>query len=401
MKLFNAMTLWRVGCATVLLASTASFAADRGDDNVVTANDSDGDRIVDTIDVDDDNDGIPDVWEIAGNGLDVDTDKDGVPDRLDLDSDNDGILDWRESGAVISIDFSEMRVVSGRILGKVGLNGLHDALETGTDNGQVRYTLVNTDFPEDELPDAIDLDSDNDGLPDLIEAGVAPDFDNDNDGRIDSDASTGSVGNDGIPDRLQNTNDESCCDVNGDGVDDIVPRNTDGADFPDFQDIDSDNDGVMDLVEAGGSDFDGNGLVDNFFDSPVLDGMDDALLLIPLDQPDINGNALADFIDAFAQSGLPTSAEQPSNVPETPVLGNAPDITTQREPVPRPGGNILPIGEPADDDPAGGTIKTGLNAAGCSVQSSGMDFLLLVLTVLSMTVLGWRYSLRRSRRKVG
>lgn len=393
-----------VNCAQLaLLASLVGVQTASANLRVVTSNDSDGDRVVDTIDVDDDNDGIPDVLEIAESGLDIDTDQDGMPNRLDLDSDNDGILDWKESGAVMSVDFTNMRVVSGRILGEVGTNGYIDSLETDIDNGQLRFSLVNTDGSEDDLPDFLDLDSDNDGLPDLLEAGVDPSFDSDNDGRIDSDRSSASVGNDGIPDRLQSINDETCCDVNGDGVEDIVPRNSDNSDLPDFQDADSDNDGVSDIIEAGGSDFDGDGRVDNFFDSPVLDGMDDAILLIPYERPDANGNALADHIDEFIQTANAEPEAQPTNVPDvaTPAADDA-FGSVIKDPIPRPGENIMVANTalPADDDPGAddAIIKTGLNAAGCSVQSSGMDMLLLLLAVLSIAVLGWRNTLRKHRR---
>lgn len=390
-----------VNCSQLaLLAALVGLQTASANLRVVTANDSDGDRIVDTIDVDDDNDGIPDVFEIAESGLDIDSDQDGMPNRLDLDSDNDGILDWKESGAVMSVDFSAMRVVSGRILGEVGNNGYIDALETGIDNGQLRFTLVNTDGSEDDLPDFLDLDSDNDGLPDLIEAGVEPSYDSDNDGRIDSDRGSASVGNDGIPDRLQNVNDETCCDVNGDGVGDIVPRNSDNGDLPDFQDSDSDNDGVSDIIEAGGSDVDGDGRVDNFFDSPVIDGMDDAILLIPFERPDNNGNTLADHIDEFIQTGNQEPEAQPSNVPEsTTPTEDDPAGNIIKDPIPRPGENIMSASAalPADDDPGDAIVKTGLNAAGCSVQSNGIDMLLLLLSVLSIAVLGWRNTLRKQR----
>lgn len=387
-----------------MLMSAPSLASAQGaarGDEAVTSNDSDGDQVVDTVDVDDDNDGITDINEIAGNGQDVDTDRDGIPDRLDLDSDNDGVLDWQESGAVSSIDFSSLRVVSGRLLGPVGENGFINALETALDNGQMAYTLVNTDFPHDDLPDAIDLDSDNDGLPDLQEAGVDASLDNDRDARIDIDNGNGSVGNDGIADRLQSTNDQTCCDVNGDGVEDIVPRNTDLTDFPDFQDLDSDNDGVFDLVEAGGDDFDGDGRVDNFFDSPTIDGMDDTILSIPLVPSDNNGNAVPDHIDEFAQSGEPSGNTEIGNpVSITDPSADDQTVVMDRDPVARPGSNILPgdDNQPSEDDPGLGVVQTGLDASGCSIQSSGFDFLLLLMSVLSITVLGWRYTLRRGRR---
>jgi len=411
MKLRKVMSGLRYSLILPLLLSGAANASQAGDDHVVTANDSDGDRIVDTIDVDDDNDGIPDIEEIAGTGLDVDTDDDGVPNRLDLDSDNDGILDWKESGAVISVDFSAMRIVSGRILGKVGTNGFIDDLETAIDSGIMRYTLLNSDSNEDDLPDVLDLDSDNDGLPDLREAGVDASFDANNDARIDLDNVNGGVGEDGIADRLQTTDDKTCCDVNGDGVEDSVPRNTDNADLPDFQDLDSDNDGVSDLIESGGSDSDRNGRVDNFFDSPVIDGMDDAILLIPFETPDENGNAVPDFIDEFAQSGDVGPVEPATNTPTNESSGNdAPstdgaspdgaDATADRDPVPRPGGDIVsgPGSQPSEDDPATGVVNTGLSASGCSVQSTGIDLIVLLLSVFSIAILGWRYTIRRVRR---
>jgi len=464
MKLLNAMNSWFYLLVTLLLLISFANASQVDGEHVVTTNDADGDRIVDTIDVDDDNDGIPDVEEISGSGLDVDSDQDGVPNRLDLDSDNDGVLDWQESGAVMTVDFSGMRVVSGRILGKVGANGFIDDLETSIDNGLMRYTLVNSDSPEDDLPDMLDLDSDNDGLTDLLEAGVDASYDADSDARIDIDSVNDSAGIDGIPDRLQNTNDKTCCDVNGDGIEDIVPRNSDGSDLPDFQDLDSDNDGVSDLVESGGSDFDRDDRVDNFFDSPVLDGMDDTILLIPFEAPDSNGNAVPDFIDQFAQSGAVGTPEQPTNTvaaqkPDTdlptedepvvealaatetdttasndpiaeqggqvdadPVVNSDPvdpvepvepidpvnpevqpgadaetTATASRDPVARPGNDILPSieSQPADDDSSTGFINTGLNGSGCSVQSTEIDLIVLLLSIFSVAMLGWRYTIRR------
>lgn len=398
--------LWLVAALVLLVWNGLQMTAWARGEEAVIANDSDGDRVVDTVDVDDDNDGITDINEIAANGLDVDTDKDGIVDRLDLDSDNDGILDWQESGAVLNIDFSAMRVVGGRLLGSVGENGFIDALETIVDGGQMRYSLVNSDAEFDALPDVIDLDSDNDGLPDLNEAGVDASFDNDGDGRVD--ISNGSVGADGIANRMQLSIDKSCCDVNGDGIEDIVPRNTDGTDLPDFQDLDSDNDGTFDLVEAGGTDFDSNGRVDNFFDSPVLDGMDDAILAIPLTPGDINGNAVPDHVDQFVQGGTTGSTEPATNV----ATGNnasdgnnsgladddasGSDITSNREPAARPGADLMSEADgPLSDEAADGSVRTGLNAAGCSIQSTGTDLLLLLLAVLAMTVLGWRYTIKR------
>ena len=55
--------------------------------------DSDNDGVINALDYDDDNDGLPTYLESKN-----DTDKDGLLDYLDTDSDNDGIADGEESG---------------------------------------------------------------------------------------------------------------------------------------------------------------------------------------------------------------------------------------------------------------------------------------------------------------
>ena len=270
--------------------------------------DRDGDGIVDTVDLDDDNDGIPDVFEIDENGQERDSDLDGMPDRLDLDSDNDGILDVAESGIFISLSLPGIRIVNGRLLTDVGENGIADIIETSVDSNQPAYTLLNTDEADgDVVPDYLDLDSDNDGILDLIEAGVTAALDSDNNGRIDG--GPGSVGNDGILDLAQINNDQNCCDYDLDGIGDEIPRNTDGGDLPDYQDLDSDNDGINDLIEAGGNDRDQDGRIDSFFDDANNpDGVDDQLFLIPLGLPDSDGDGVPDFRDASVQF-VPSPAE--------------------------------------------------------------------------------------------
>ncbi|MFK7855693.1 MAG: hypothetical protein AB8B79_16335 [Granulosicoccus sp.] len=325
-------------------------------------NDADGDLIVDTADVDDDNDGIPDLHEIAVDGSDLDSDGDGIPNRLDLDSDNDSILDWLESGAIKTLDLSSLRKLGPRLVGEVGFNGLLDVFEAPLDTGRLRYTLANTDVNEDDIPDYLDLDSDNDGWSDFNESRVSAAYDQDGDARID--APPGSVGADGIADYLQQINDRACCDLDGDGIDDISPINSDMADLPDYQDLDSDNDGIKDIVELNGIDANDDGHVDNFVDSPTSpDGMDDGLLIFPYTTSDANGNGVPDHADFFASNVVPgTTAPIPSEQLQDPVEQ--------------------------------GVVLTGLDASGCSVASAASDFLLLLMSILSIAVLAWRNTLR-------
>ena len=349
----------------------------------VTRFDSDGDQIVDTADIDDDNDGVPDLLEIQADGNDLDSDRDGIPNRLDLDSDNDGILDWQESGAGSQVAISTLVPDGGRLQGAVGDNGLIDLFEFPIDTGRLVYTLANSDEGHDALPDIYDLDSDNDGLWDTVETGVVGPRDNDRDGRID--APPGTVGTDGIADFLQRINDATCCDITGDGVDDVIPRNSDGTDLPDFQDLDSDNDGVSDLLEAGGVDADNDGRVDSFVDVVEVDGVDDGLRALPLNPLDTNGNGVVDYLDPTADgsgSAFTTSG--------TVDLPDATDTTpTQATPVPG-------VTQQLADGPVS-AVQTGLDASGCSIQSRSVDAVLILCVILSLTVLAWRFTLRRVR----
>ncbi|WP_298344812.1 T9SS type B sorting domain-containing protein [uncultured Algibacter sp.] len=109
-----------------------------------------------------------------------------------------------------------------------------------TFSGNISLTCFTRDTDFDGIKDEFDLDSDNDGIPDFIE-------------------------NTGIFVAL------SGIDNNGDGLDDIydasvMPIDTDGDTVVDFYDLDSDNDGITDLIETGElgllSDTDLNGIVD-------------------------------------------------------------------------------------------------------------------------------------------
>jgi gliding motility-associated-like protein len=157
--------------------------------------DTDGDTIPDQLDIDSDNDGIPDLTEALGSsaatlftdtnknglndsyepdGLSYDIDYDGVEDYLDLDSDNDGIYDLTESGSN-AVDANNDGIIDS-VPGSFGANGLFNAIETTIDSGILNYTVANTD--SDSFKNHIDRDSDGDACFDVIEAGFA-DPDND------------------------------------------------------------------------------------------------------------------------------------------------------------------------------------------------------------------------------
>ena len=101
------------------------------------------------------------------------------------------------------------------------------------------------DQDEDEVLDPFDGDADGDGILNTVESnGNNPYDDIDGDGvyaYIDDDDDDGGVGND---DGLVN-----------------ATFDTDGDNLPDFLDLDSDNDGCFDVIEAGHTDPDNNGIL--------------------------------------------------------------------------------------------------------------------------------------------
>ncbi len=301
--------------------------------------DTDGDGVYDSIDMDDDGDGILDIIEGT-----TDSDGDGISDSLDVDSDNDGIIDNIEAQTITAYIAPSGHDTDG--------NGLDDAYEDtpGSCNG---LTPINTDY--DTAPNYLDIDSDNDGILDNVEAQTNEDFqapcgvDSDGNGLDDHYEETpGSCGgltpidtdgdhipdyldidsdNDGILDNVeaQTTDDfQTPCglDSDGNGLDDhyeshpgsgegLTPEDTDSDSRPDFRDIDSDNDGILDNVEAQstddfqapcGLDSDGNGLDDHYESQP---GTGEGLLPINSDN-DTNLN----FRDIDSDDdGIPDNVE--------------------------------------------------------------------------------------------
>jgi hypothetical protein len=296
----------------------------------LTMEDGDGDGFADVYDPDDD--GLANAEDVFApliirnillyqNGnpsMNPDPDNDNIPDMWDLDSDNDGIPDLLEAGGVDEdgdgqIDAAEF----------VDLNsdGLHDnyamnpLIRTEPDgtvidgrpedldgNGTV---FIGGDEDNDNQINSRDPDSDNDGIPDIVEIGNRND-DNNLDGRIDNpidndqngfDDTKSTAGqlttepdgttDDGRPEDSadlgnspfsSNADDGSFGEENGEpDIDD------DGDGKPNFLDLDSDDDMILDKNE----DKNGNGIQDpgeriyldkDSDDDMLLDGIEDTNL---------------------------------------------------------------------------------------------------------------------------
>lgn len=284
------------------LDPTFSGFVDSNADGVNDNADKDLDGIINQYDLDSDNDGIPDVVESYGvdtngdgvidNYVDTDNDGfsqnvdanntgvkgsfsglgaqdfdgDGVPNYLDTDSDSDGIPDVVEAGGSYITN-------SGRLSNFLDLdhNGLSDnntgvtgLLKSGADISPVdgrADDYPNKNLDRDYRPSAYDLDSDGDGITDVIEAGLP---DADLNGKADG--ANGTNGWSATVSALPALN---------------VP-NTDGVGNPDFLDIDSDDDGIPDNIEGmstasyirptSTTDTDGDGLINHYDNSPSFGG---------------------------------------------------------------------------------------------------------------------------------
>jgi hypothetical protein len=268
--------------------------------------DSDGDGQANYIDTDSDGDGTSDSLEGVG-----DTDDDGISDYIDLDSDNDGLPDSLEQSVNLS----------GKDTDGDGIDDNYDVDQTGgtdSNNDGVDDTIF-IDTDSDGIPNFLDPDSDGDGIPDLLETGLS-DVDSDDDGIVDSldvDETGGTDANgdgiddaknandsdrDGIPDYLDSDSDNDGAsdtsesqvtltsdgttnvidDADGDGIADVfdadftggIDANSDGIDdgisiqdtdndgINDSLDLDSDNDGILDVTELGLLDQNSDGAAD-------------------------------------------------------------------------------------------------------------------------------------------
>jgi hypothetical protein len=238
-------------------------------------NDLDNDGKGCAVDLDSDNDGIPDVVEALGvdgnfdgrqDGF-VDANTDGLNDNFinatalirtgidinsdgradsypyknfdndkranpyDIDADMDGIVDVFEAGFTDSNN-------DGFIDGAISADGWNTARHGVALNLRNSDTRGNADY--------LDIDADDDGIPDNVEGQttlgyILPSYlDNDSDGLDNSYDNTGSFGGRGV----------FLSDKDMDAI-------------PDYRDLDTDADGQLDIIEGNDFNSNGSGLDDN------------------------------------------------------------------------------------------------------------------------------------------
>ncbi|MFT4764322.1 MAG: hypothetical protein ACI9OH_001416 [Oleispira sp.] len=250
---------------------------------------------------DNDGDGLPNLVE----GTD-DTDKDGIADREDTDSDNDGVADQLEVRLTLTdsdsdgiIDVLDADVGNdGQVdTDKVDANfdGVDDALDsmekliakshanaqaTPAADGEAELPFIQFDQDQDQRPNHLDLDSENDGVMDVVESGLN---DSNGDGKMDAGDTLITDGSqlldsdaDSLPNMLELKSDGISFDLIVNGLSDTLDKDANG--ILDST-IDMDRDGIMDSVDnavgAQGTlpDLDGDGIPNHLDDDDDGDGI--------------------------------------------------------------------------------------------------------------------------------
>ena len=206
----------------------------------------------------------------------------------------DGLLNFDQDGQSNFLDLDSDNDGMADLLEDGGIdsdgNGMIDDFVDSNIDGadDAKMTAGDLDFDEDLIPNYRDVDSDNDGVPDVIENGLK---DLNVDGRIDD-----------------------FIDANKDGWDDvqkvILPTDTDADGEFDMYVKDADNDGLFDVFESDNLDADLDGIIDGFIDENA-DGLKDGIIVYP---PDTDGDLKFDFQDTDSDDdSVPDIIENDAN----------------------------------------------------------------------------------------
>jgi hypothetical protein len=209
-----------------------------------------------------------------------DADGDGIKNSNDLDSDNDGIADVVEGGGT---DINGDGVVD------VFEDNDEDGLADEYDNDQGGSAPNDPDTDGDALEDRLDIDSDNDGIPDNTEAQSTAAFVSRSGEDLDQD---------GIDDAY---------DVNF-GNEPIVINNFEGTGNPDYRDTDTDDDTFFDWYEG----FDDNGSGDALDDLRDRADAFEAAAGNPLyyvNSDDADSDGIPDWLEDDDSDGRPNFLE--------------------------------------------------------------------------------------------
>ena len=220
---------------------------------------------------------------------------------------DDGLDDWaggNDAGLGGSANGFALNDGAGGFEGEIAIMRFYSNTLTAAEIEQNYQAVAGTDTDGDGIVDHCDLDSDNDGISDLVESGdvdgIAADVNND--GFVSQFEGIGDTDSDGLMDVFEDG------DLNADTGTDPVDTDSDG--IRDYVDLDSDNDQISDLnegqptagfIDLGTGDDDSDGIL-NSFDGFAGHGSDGSTLPTFSEPEDTDSDGDYDFQDTDSDS---------------------------------------------------------------------------------------------------
>ena len=235
------------------------------------------------------------------------------------------------------------------------------------------------DIDGDAVPDQYDLDNDNDGIPDSIEAsGNQPYGDEDGDGILN-----------GLDTLDNGTGDGSTTDYtdsNFDGMPDVY--DTEGDGIPNHLDLDSDDDGIFDAVEAGHNQSHTNGIVISAFGTNGLanvveTGPESGIINYSIS--DTDGTGIDNYLDLDSDAdGIPDNVEAQSTIGYRAPNGTDTDNNGVDDAYDSNGTALVPVNTDGTDNPdytdldsdnegADDTTEAAISLSGSDSDNDGLD----------------------------
>ncbi|MGJ8733619.1 MAG: beta strand repeat-containing protein, partial [Cellulophaga sp.] len=258
-------------------------------------------------------------------------------------------------------------------LTQTSATGVEDEIEL------ILFACKDRDSDTDGVPDLLDLDSDNDGIFDVIEAGHKQPHTN---GILGT-----TVSDDGIFDALQTTS-----GVNSGTVDyTLADSETTPNGTPDYLELDADGDGCNDVLEAGFTDQNNDGLLGNLptvvnattgvvISGMVLDGY-----TTPTNADSGTGNTVLDFQQPGEAPTIANTANQPQDIltngtnPETFVVTATGQALTYKWQVDRLDGNgFVDINDANTIDIYTGSTTNTLTLTGITASYQGFLYQVII-----------------------
>ncbi|MBI5914063.1 MAG: hypothetical protein HY842_01700, partial [Bacteroidetes bacterium] len=291
--------------------------------------DFDSDGLPNGSDLDDDGDGVLDIYDVNPYNVNSDSDGDGLTDNvetggnheynpgvdtnpLDSDSDSDGISDGVEdTNKDGDVDLTETDPLNPDTDGDSLSDGTEDANHNGVVNANESDPLdpcdpaatgPDCDYDLDGIVNSLDPDDDNDGVADV---GDINDFNPNSDSDGDNLSDNTETGGDGVYNPIPDSNPLNACDPNPTSSA-CVPQDLDGdlffGNYPDnHPKFDpNDNNACIPSHAAGTCDFDGDGIKNSSDTDDDNDGVAD---LYDADDYNPNNDSDGDGISNTIESG--------------------------------------------------------------------------------------------------